>query len=563
VENEKPEGVVRVKKETILLVIVSVISLAACSLAVYDLYGNENSTKSQNLQGLQNTLPKTPITLKQTQQMAKETTSTLQQNHQSTETTLKPKKSETQGKVPKEKTGGGGKKSKSNAVDVGSGLVGTEIIGLPTDKSITFNLVAVQGMQAYFEYGIKSGEYTGKTRTYTSTAGGPIAATITGLLPDTLYYYQTNYLVPGQTSFKSNTESTFRTQRASGSTFTFAVQGDSHPERAGKMFNSDLYLETMKHVASEKPDFYFTLGDDFSIENLISQGPLKQESVDKVYLYQRNYLGLIGRTSPLFLVNGNHEQAAKYLLDGRADNAAVLAGKSRIKYYPLPAPDSFYGGDSEEVQNVGLLRDYYSFVWADALFVVIDPYWHSGVAVDNVAGGAEGKRADLWSITLGDTQYQWFKKTLEESNAKYKFVFTHHVLGTGRGGIENANLYEWGGYGKNGVLEFDKMRPTWDKPIHQLMADNKVSIFFQGHDHLFAKQEKDGVVYQSCPNPADDTYQAFNSNAYSGDILPNSGHLLVTVSPQNVKVDYIRSFLPQDETDSQKDGEVAYSYDVS
>ncbi|MBK6791105.1 MAG: hypothetical protein IPG80_00890 [Anaerolineales bacterium] len=41
-------------------------------------------------------------------------------------------------------------------------------------------------------------------------------------------------------------------------------------------------------------------------------------------------------------------------------------------------------------------------------------------------------------------QYQWFRQTLETSNAKYKFVFTHHVLGTGRGGIELADTFEWG-----------------------------------------------------------------------------------------------------------------------
>lgn len=171
---------------------------------------------------------------------------------------------------------------------------------------------------------------------------------------------------------------------------------------------------------------------------------------------------------------------------------------------------------------------------------------------------------DQWKMTMGDAQYAWFKKTLEESKAKYKFVFEHHVLGNGRGGIELAGLYEWGGRNKRGVWEFDKMRSGWDLPIHQLMARNKVAIFFQGHDHLFARQELDGVVYQEVPVPADPTYQAFNSDAYlSGKVLPNSGYLNVTVSADQVKVDYVSSNLPKDEKQGQKNGQVSYSYTVT
>ena len=87
--------------------------------------------------------------------------------------------------------------------------------------------------------------------------------------------------------------------------------------------------------------------------------------------------------------------------------------------------------------------------WGDALFVVIDPYWHSPQTVDNQFGVDREEKAkrDLWNVTLGEAQYQWFKRTLETSTAKYKFVFAHHVNGTGRGGIELADTYEWGNAG--------------------------------------------------------------------------------------------------------------------
>ena len=48
----------------------------------------------------------------------------------------------------------------------------------------------------------------------------------------------------------------------------------------------------------------------------------------------------------------------------------------------------------------------------------------------------------------------------------------------------------------------------------------------------------------------------------TGTKLPNSGHLRVTVSPDQVKVEYVRSYLPKDETDQHKTGEIAHSYTI-
>lgn len=441
-------------------------------------------------------------------------------------------------------------------------LAGNTVLGVPTDTSCTFNVFAQKGMSAYVEYKALNATSYSKSDVLSSTQGDPILIELDGLTPNTRYSYIVYYKLPGKSDFASNPAKSFSTQKPPGSTFSFGVQGDSHPERKGKMFNSDLYLRTMDNVYNANLDFYFTLGDDFSIDHLYEKKQVTKSNIESVYQLQRNYLGKLG--VPLFLVNGNHEQAAKCLLDGTAESGPVLAGNARIKYYPLPVPDEFYTGDTKEVEHLGLPRDYYSFTWGDALFVVIDPYWHSDVPVDSTVGGgkSEGKgKRDLWQMTIGDAQYKWLKETLEQSKSKHKFVFEHHVLGTGRGGIENAKSFEWGGYSQNGKWEFDSKRPGWELPIHKLFVKTGVDIFFQGHDHIFTRQELDGVVYQSVPNPADETYTAFNKDAYkSGDILPNSGFLNVTVSGEKVKVDYARSFLAKDETGSNKNGATAFSY---
>lgn len=515
----------------------------------------------------------------------------------------------------------------------------SQILGRPTDSAVTVSVLSAETVEAFVEYGVTRGSYTKRTPARTANAGVPTDFDLADLAPNTIYFYRVKAKSTRETEFAGRDGASFRTQRKHGETFSFGVQGDSHPERPGKMYDPDLYIQTMNNVAKDAPDFYFMMGDDFSIERLIERGDKSQNAVNAIYAHQRGFLGLVGKSTPIMLVNGNHEQAAKYLLDGTANNFAVLAGKARTTFFPLPAPGGIYTGNTKPVEHIGLLRDYYAWEWGDALFVVIDPYWHSDVAVDNEAGkkapqrdagrGGEGAPAqpgennrdakrrarehdaggdqaeqpanrqgkgnrDLWQITLGDDQYKWLQATLTQSKAKFKFVFSHHVSGTGRGGVEVAPYYEWGGQdrrggggggGRNrqgaasdaqpeqppapaqrGLTRFFQARPTWEKPIHDLMRDTGVTIFFQGHDHLYARQELDGVIYQSCPNPADPTFTAFNREAYkSGDIFPNSGHLRVTVTggaDAACKVEYIRAARPGDEAAHGKNGSIVHEYTV-
>ena len=425
-----------------------------------------------------------------------------------------------------------------------------EMPGRPTNNSLTLNVIPDNAIELYGEYGTAPGVYTMRTTAQALAANTPREIVLEGLQPDTRYYYR---LRAGDTA---TAERTFVTQRAPGSSFVFNVQGDSHPERVRKQFDATLYERALKTAAADQPDFYITIGDDFSVDNLKS---IDAEIVRGLYLKQRQWLGLVG--APVFLGNGNHEQASMANLDGTPNNVAVWAQTARNSLYPQPAPDAFYSGNSEPVEFIGLLRDYWSFTWGDALFVMIDPYWHSPQTVDNQFGASKSskQKRDLWNITLGEKQYQWFKQTLENSRAKYKFVFSHHVLGTGRGGIERAGAAEWGD-----TKNLAANRPGWTKTIHQLMADHHVNFFFQGHDHIFVHQELDGVIYQTLPVPADPNYALLNGDAYeSGHQLPNSGYLRLNVSPETVKVEYVRTVLPQDEQDGNRHGEIAYTYNVT
>lgn len=478
--------------------------------------------------------------------------------------------------------------------DVTPGQVGSSILGSPTDEGILINTLASPGMQVVINFGLSADALSQQSPVQVSQSGEPIVTELHGLEPESKYFYSVATSTNGE--FAAAPTQSFVTSRAQGRAFSFGVQGDSHPEREGKMFDPTLYKQNLSNAATADLDFYFMMGDDFSIDKLIQDGSVSQETVNNTYLLQRQYIDMLGASTPIFTVNGNHEEAAKFLLDGTTSNPAVYAGAARNTFYPLPSPGAFYSVDSTQVDGVGYLKDYYAFEWGDALFVVIDPYWHSDNAVDNstlglawsgnskantgkkssnmqsdsaatpkakskkqTSGSPESKTSarNLWDNTLGQDQYDWLVSTLEESTAKYKFVFAHHVLGTGRGGIEEASLFEWGGLDKNGSYTFPQMRPSWQAPIQQIMAENNVTIFFQGHDHLFAQQELSGVTYQTVPCPADPTFTAFNRDAYlSGTVLPNSGYLNVTVDEKGVTVDYIAA-------GGTANGQVLYSYTVT
>lgn len=440
---------------------------------------------------------------------------------------------------------------------------GNIVLGSPSDTSIKASVFSSsQSGKIQIRYGTTPGVYSVQTEQKELVANQASELTLTGLKPDTRYYYRLDYIAANGVGSGPSIEYSFQSARSPGQSFTFALQGDSHPERERSQFDSALYTRTLETAANDRPDFYLLMGDDFSVDTLDPK-TINAAKVRERYTIQRPYLGIIGARSPVFLVNGNHEQAARFNLNGTPENIGVWAQNSRNSLYSQPAPDAFYSGNKELVPFIGLLRNYYAWTWGDALFVVIDPYWSSPVAVDNVFGG-EPKRTNMWDVTHGDEQYMWLKETLENSKAKYKFVFAHHVMGTGRGGVELAGSWEWGGKNSKGVNEFATQRPRWNVPIHQLMVANKVTIFFQGHDHIWVHQQLDGITYQSLSEPADPNYALWNSDAYlTGERFPSTGYTRVNVAPTGVKVEYVRTYLPKDEGTGKTNGVPVFSYTIS
>lgn len=401
------------------------------------------------------------------------------------------------------------------------------ILGRPTANSVTVSVLCYSDTQSFIAFGTQKGQLTSQTPARLFKGGEPSEILLSGLKSNSQYFYQL------RSATTNSSEDSFHTARPPGSTFTFTITADSHLD---EHTDPVLYQRTLAGASAEAPDFHIDLGDTFMTEKHVSR-----EAAARQYLAQRYCFGQLCQSAPLFLVLGNHDGES---LRGRGPDGnglAVWSNITRKRYFPNPVPDDFFTGNKTPRPEASLLQDYYAWEWGDALFVVLDPFWFTP---------KQRGQADNWNFTLGIEQYRWLKGTLESSTARFKFVFIHHLVGgidsQCRGGAEAAGFYEWGGKNPDSSDGFQEHRPGWPMPIHQLLLQNKVNIVFHGHDHFYARQELDGIVYQEVPQPgfpSDDRVprSAAEYGYKSGVIRPSSGYLRVMISPESARVDYLRT----------------------
>ena len=406
-------------------------------------------------------------------------------------------------------------------------------LGRPGSDRVTVSVLAWQDMKGVIAYGSSESSLERHTPSFKLTKGQPVSIVLDSLEPDRRWYYRLQYRRPGETLIQEDDVRTFQTQRAPGSGFCFTLQADSHLDVSTDV---NVYAQTLANMLEDRPDFMIDLGDTTMVDKF---GPFYPRA-ESQYLAQRYYLGQIAHSVPIFLTLGNHDGESGSRLTGQPDSMPLWSIGMRKKFFPNPEPGGIYLGNQTPQESAGLLQDYYAWEWGSALFVVLDPFWFT----------TERKAEDNWSMTLGESQYRWLTKTLTESKAPFKFVFIHHLVGglgrDVRGGVAPAPFMEWGGKNADGSDGFAQHRPGWELPIHSLLVRTGVDIVFHGHDHLYAKEELDGVIYQEVPQPGHPTggTRSAEEYGYSGVIFGSSGHLRVSVEPKETVVDYIRVAVP-------------------
>lgn len=470
-------------------------------------------------------------------------------------------------------------------------LAGSLVLGRPTDSSIAISLITEQSGDAQISY-----SKVGESSLYYSplastTALKPTVFELTGLQASSGYHYQVSFRAEGETKFVQYPAYSFQTQKAKEVSFSFAIHADPHlgirvrgPEEEEKADESH-YAKTLANTLASNVDFVVDLGDTFMSEKNYKRDYYEPaDGIDKTeplrswveedYLRVRGYFAALTHSTPLFLVNGNHEGESGWEKDD-PNSIAIWANNLRKEYFPVPTVDSFYSGSSELEAFVGTHDGYYSWQWGDALFIALDPYWY---------GTEKAKEGTEWHWTLGREQYDWLEQVLSNSSASYKFVFLHNLVGgqndshgQGRGGALVAGDWEWGGSDpETGLYEFEQQRPGWGQPIHHVLVQHGVNVVFHGHDHVFVKEEHaDGLIYQVVPQPSvlNDEPNKANKRAeesgydvINGNVAHGAGFIKVTVSGSATEIEYLRTLensVVADDCTLATCSESAYRYQIS
>jgi hypothetical protein len=433
----------------------------------------------------------------------------------------------------------------------------SEFLGRPTDHSITLQMFFDTIAETRTLIGNTPGNYTRITAWQLHAQGSHAEWLIDSLQPNQQYFYKVQYRLPGSSVIQSRQERFFRTAKQPGSSFRFLVQADPHMD---SQTDTAVYNRCLKNQLEDSADFMIDLGDFLMTDKLKRTGTniIPYDTIPFRCKLLRNRYEIASHSMSIFNTLGNHEGEAGWMLNGTANNIAIWNTNERKKYFVNPFPDTFYSGDSTLYPFCGQRAAYYSWTWGDALFVVIDPYWFTNPKPDSLHG---------WRWTLGQQQYNWLKQMLEQSSSTFKFIFSHQLVGgdpDGRGGVEFSHLYEWGGKNLDGSDGWAANRPGWAMPIKDVLTANRTSIFFHGHDHFFGKQQRDCLVYQECPQPSHPNFNNANVAAdygyFQGQILPNSGHIRVTVGPTQTKVEYIRAYKAADETPNRHNKDISATY---
>ena len=382
--------------------------------------------------------------------------------------------------------------------------ISAKLNGEPTASSFSVAISATSTVRVYIEYGYSKSSISGKTPFINIAKGSTQTLIVSNLKSNSTIYYRVKYALGTSLNYASLTQRTTKTLSAQQlSSSTFAVQADPHMDENS---SAEVYEGTLKQIVAASPAFLMDLGDIFMVDKL----PNKTEAnIRARFELMKGYYQKLG-SIPLKICLGNH--------DGELGYSSFNTKKYRKEYFPDQTGDLAY----------------FAFTGPDQLHIVLDPFTYT-VKNPTPAG---------WEWTLGKTQYDWLVETLRNSKATHKFIYIHHLLvgdQTSRGGVEVALRNEWGGKNVDGSYGFETNRPGWGKPIHELLIEHKVGFVFKGHDHLYVKQELDGIIYQTVPQPSHPGNK-INVNQYgytSGKGVGGSGFIKVSTSGNVAKVDFV------------------------
>ncbi len=231
----------------------------------------------------------------------------------------------------------------------------------------------------------------------------------------------------------------------------FVVYGDSRGNSEDNIINTEIFSEINKMILTlqPQPEMVIFCGDS------VRRG---SEANFKTWLELTK--PLTDRGIKLYMAIGNHElykaTGAYSEESGDVDLDNQKAFQKVFDFLPTNGPDD----DHKHLA--------YTFTSADgdSLFAVLATYY------------VDPQTLKVYYGDLDPTQLTWVKKELDKSTAAHKFVFSHRPI------------YGWEGGEPNETL-----RELW-----QSMDQNRVDIYFCGHNHLYSRKTIDQKVDPSYLN---------------------------------------------------------------
>ena len=397
-----------------------------------------------------------------------------------------------------------------------------------TKDSALVSMMFTEKVDIYIEHGTFPGDYSKKTATQLNKEPYKlIKIPIENLTEDTKNYYRVRVRKSGeQENFMSLSERSFMTLRNKGSSFTFDVLTDSHLflslyEGTPQPYDGEKIIKKIiDQINADDPDFVLDGGDTAMTHRNTDFSALTQKGAEHRYQLVRNIYERLN--SPLYLALGNHEGEVGWNSTA-GDHIPGTQEKylaARLRFWPNPTNETYSKGG-------GKFEDYYAFETGDALFVILDSYRYNTLAP---------QQPDDW--TLGQEQLDWLNKTLRESDKKWKFLFSHHIIG----GTRHHAGYN---YGDGGGL----LSQTGDqKVINHLMEKYNAQFYYYGHIHLFAH---DWANWSDFNRENYTNYVGIGPSGGTGFCKPDrvalydvpvkceKGYLKTNVSPHNVTFAFI------------------------
>ncbi|MCH7814441.1 MAG: metallophosphoesterase [Planctomycetes bacterium] len=464
-------------------------------------------------------------------------------------------------------------------------LIASEAAFCPTADGCTVHWVPSGTVEAQVLAGVNPGELK---LVRDLTTAKPTEMRLERFPPDSDLFWRCRFRARGESDWIVRPVRRMHTARAEGASFRVAVVADSHHYAPGRAVARRINLDKLfPRLLADRPDFIIFMGDEAGIHHYGRPPDVVDQSVARLrWASWRQVFSPLLADVPSFMVLGNHEGEAGYYQVRRQRGAESYLQRfgtvARKEFCRNPGPDTYpeggenegWAGDPKSAATGGAsegnrspLENYFAWSWGDALFVVIDVHRYTSV------GGSGPKVVEEW--TLGEPQLKWLERTLLASRARWKFVLAHHVVGgsayAASGQIPHGRSDHV--YGRGGARY---ARVGEQARITDLMRRSKAQFFLYGHDHVFAHQQAEGIHFVCCGRPTVLSYPWWDSpgwrEAYGDpqarhphDFFAAVGYTRLSVSPRQVRIEYIRTGTDPAERENvlAGEGETVYQFSVS